>query len=475
MVQFSHLVALALVLWSSSCEFAQGNLFSSILDINEVCPPDSFTCPHGGIAFRDRNHGCEFTPCEFVTPPAFAPTPAPVTPRTTNASRWFRNHEFFVPQVRFQDLKRGSNLAKRVTELLQVKSKRASLFVDFGEFTACVDLYAVASRFMPVQGQTTANASMAHEALLIEALSTDGDLMLAEQGSLLVTFWKPWTQFALFGWLTQYPSVRGILTMLRHVQKLNSLEVLMKRPLSRTHDVLQTAVEAASKQIIAIPSFVIMNATDDGAMEKVTSNDLDEASGDASLGWFSKQPEAVQVQVFEFLECQLFKMGHLELPVRSTDANSSTTKLDMEKNEKTNRSIGFAPRYGKTSASLVAFLTTFSSLLDSESGTKSNASLWNFTMLTCDEHETRLRAYPSVPLTELVASDSSSSGSQSSEASMTGSADFIHDDDTNSRNISAGKTGDHIFSCWFYQEIENLNGTRVADAAATTHAVRLYH
>jgi hypothetical protein len=468
MPQFSRLIALILVLWLSSWELAQCNLFNNILDINEVCLPDSFTCPHGGIAFRDRNHGCEFTPCEFVKPPDFAPTPAPVNPRTTNASRWFLNREFFIPQVRFRDLKRGSNLAKRVTELLQVKSKRASRFVDFGEFTGCVDLYAVASWFTPEE-QNTENASMTHEALLIEALSTGGDLMLAENGSLLVTFWKPWTRFALFGWLTQHPSMRGILTMLRHVQELNSLEALMKKPLARTHDVLQAAAEAASKQIIALPSLVIMNATGDDGVENAKTED--KAGGDIRFGWFAEQPKAIQVQVFEFLERQLFKMGHLELPTRSPGTN--LTKLDVEKNEKVNHSIEFALRYGKPSASLVAFLTPFSSLLYSKSGTKNHASLWNFTMLTCNEHDTRLRAHPNVPLTELVASDSRSSESQSVGASMTGSTGFSRDDDASRRNTPTGATGGYIFSCWFYQQIEDLNGNRIA--AATMHAVRFYH
>lgn len=461
MIQFRSVAVLLFAFVPGS---ARGHVFSGIVDVKEACPPDSSTCAHGGIAFRDMNHGCEFTPCEFVTPRTNPPTPSPTNPRATNSSQWFRNHEFYIPRMHFRELARGYDMSKRVTQLLQMKSQRASQWVDFGVYTGCVDLYAVPARFA-IQDDAEKKKTDMHERLLLEALSTGGDSTLAEQSPLLVASTKPWTRLALFGWLAKYPTSAGILKMLHAIQDANSLEVLMKGPLASKRDVLDVVADVAPKQIVAIPSFVITNA------EMGENGDDDE-----SRGWFAKQPDVVQVQVFDFLERRLFAMGHLEFPPsKRVVRNATTMSLDSDNTSSVapNRSVGFASRYKKASASLAAFLTPFPSLLGNESG-KNNASLWLFTMMLCDAHEKMVREQSSVPLTLLVKPGNSSSSSSDQFGRLSNQSAERSWRDANSSS-SATHRGDHVFSCWFYQQIEDLSGAPITNPSTTMHAVRFYH
>ncbi|KAJ0394100.1 hypothetical protein ATCC90586_008606 [Pythium insidiosum] len=102
---------------------ARASFFTeNILDIEHVCTPDFKVCPHGGFAFRDRHHGCKFTPCELI--PSAAPVPPPLVtdPALLPTSKWLGNSEFFVPALRVSELRRGRRLERRLQQLRDARS-----------------------------------------------------------------------------------------------------------------------------------------------------------------------------------------------------------------------------------------------------------------------------------------------------------------------------------------------------------------
>lgn len=447
-------------------EQTTGNFITDIIDVKTVCPPDSMLCLHGGRAFRDRNHNCAFTPCDFVPPPTHVPTPSPGTQRTQNAARWFRNDEFFVPRVNFRDLKRGKTVSDRVTRALLVKSQRS---VEWGKLhgnTDIVDLIAVPSSRVSAHRLAGRNRTEAHNELLSEALTTGGDLTLAQQGRMLVASRKPWTCFAFFGWVARNPTPDNVMKLIRVVQEANSLDTMMKEHPQYERPLLDVATELLPKQIFVVPSLVFLTE------DLQDLRDIDSKRPN----WLASQPEATQAQVFAFLELRLLQMGHLEPPPPNSTAETSTSNvshlktnnvtvanafIDREiKRRSYNASVTFTTRFKDESASIVAFFTPFASLVGSdgpeETGTCTNVSaVWNFTMVLCDVFGKMSLA--SVPLTDLVVKPPGF-------------------ETLNSDHYSGNATGGgFVFSCWLYQQIEDECGLPVANASATMRAVRYYH
>lgn len=457
-----------------------GNLITDIIDVKSVCPPDSMLCAHGGRAFRDRNHNCAFTPCEFVSPPTHVPTPSPGTQRTQNATVWFRNDEFFVPHVSFRDLKRGKAISDRVTKALLAKSERS---VEWGKMRGnmdVVDLIAVPLRLSEHQ-LVGGNRTEAHNELLDEALTTGGDLTLGQQGRMLVASRKPWTRFAFFGWVARHPTPGNVQKLIHVVQEANSLDTLLKESQQQPLQVLDVVAELAPQQIFVVPSLVLLTKGDEQHSQDSVQHQDDQDSEPKKTNWLTSQPDASQAQVFAFLERRLMTMGHLEPPPPNNTAETSTSNVsrlktnnatianafvDKERARRSfNESVKFTTRFKDESASIVAFLTPFASLVgdnrQEDKGTCTNTSgVWNFTMVLCDVFEKMRREEPhfaSVPLTDLVV--------------KAPGVDTINDE-----HYSGNATGGgFVFSCWFYQQIEDECGLPVANASATMRAVRYYH
>lgn len=459
----------------------------NILDVRVVCPPDSFVCPHGGRAFRDKRHDCAFTPCEFVTPG----TPAPATTltidelRRESASEWFRYEEFVVPRVRGRDLVRGKRVAARVTASLRLMSRRALHWRASYTFATTVDVVVLAP------SGPESNRTAAHTSILADALSSGTDAPLSPRDPLrLVARQAPWSRYAFFGWLARQWSVASVRAMLEVVQYANSLEAFVRsKPASWSLDEFFARVKP--QVIVAVPTLVVA-ASDESERLRRASRDGDrQGSSDsaplahnATGDWFASQSETLQHRVLAFVEHQLWTLGHLELaPVGANSSVGSASGTADSDRLNVRASVRFTAQYSGASASVAVFLTPFDALVgrgdeDSDktssaqteetyagdfasAATPRNASLsmvsdaatvWNFTLLTCDElHAKHLQElHARVLLTVLRANRSSTSHNDTRDNDSSSSASAAFSNGNNSNDDSSV-----VVSCWVYQPIEH--------------------
>lgn len=465
------------------------DFITDAIDLKVVCPPDSMMCPHGGRAFRDRNHDCQFTPCEFVPAPTTAPTAPPGTARTRNASEWFRNDEFVVPRVTFRELRRGKLLGDRVARVLRDKAQRASAYATSFAFAATVDVVAVPTLIDDDALKRKAKR-VAHGVIVNEALSISGDLALAQQGTLLVAARKPLARFAFFGWLVRYPTPENVRKMLELVQDAHSLATLVKAQASNATTSDAFVATLKPKVIVALPTLVV----------PVDSTSIGSDPSGGSERWFPRQPSAVQAQVFAFLERRLKALGivsdqsseppltTIHTATRTQDAaNVNTNAATLASGAETmaaaaalshNTSLAFAAGYRGVSASIAAFLTPLSSLVgdNRQDGTRDNATangtfaknastVWNFTMLRCDVFDELVRTHPSIPFTAVQgpppapelplmvrpsrpAEPSRKQPQQQPSGRDSGSVEIVLS--------SAARAESVVFSCWVYQQLEDM-------------------
>lgn len=496
----------------------------NIVDVQVVCPPDSMVCPNGGRAFRDKHHDCKFTPCEFVAAVTAAATPPPGMLRTLNASVWFRNEEFVVPRLAFRDLKRGKRISERVARVLRHKSQRALAWARVFAFAATLDIVSVPVRRSD-QSQYRSGAPdtvdedriKAHDHILNEALSTGGDVALAQQGTLLVAARKPPVRFAFFGYLARHPTPANVRRMVALVQDAHSLATAVREKPSNATSTETFFADLKPKVIVALPTLV-MPSHSSSSSSSLPGSSAESASSSAQ--WLASQPAAAQSRVFVFLERELQRLGVLEAdegPTRSS-AQANDTSISQVFDEVTSASVelktisdtagragrsrAFAPRYKGVSASVAVFVTPVAALVgDNDSvgeGTVArNAwSLWNFTLLHCDVLEAMVReqqqqSAAGIPFTVLRASSSSSLSRElplqeqqdehraaNTTTTSAGVADRLRCGSSSSGGNSSGSEAaqsvgapELVFSCWLYQQLEDEHTPPTASASAAA-AVR---
>lgn len=202
------------------------DLFGALIPefgVRSVCDADVKVCPSGARSIRDRNHGCEFTPCEQLTlPPGLAPTEMP-NPRKLSSPGWYGHYEFVVPRLRFRDVRLGRDVVRRVDKMLTSRARscndrtrrRKDVSLD-GEpffYLGCINLYLIApspprpyeSKWARgyVGGSSSTSDALALEtlrnALLGDAVTPTKDKkdwMLSRPPTPFVVEADPWTRFA---------------------------------------------------------------------------------------------------------------------------------------------------------------------------------------------------------------------------------------------------------------------------------------
>lgn len=185
---------------------------ADVFSAETVCEPDVFECPSGALVFRDKNHDCEFTPCELL--PA-SPTPAPTNPRSLNASGWYRHREFIVPQLRYRDAMRGKRVAAAVVNLLLHKARRCSaraghrrVETEQGEmffFLGCIDMYLIENG----ASSNDTELSTLRTALLGDTLSPT-----VNESTPLVVAVEPWSRWSYYGQVAKRPTKVDVETVI---------------------------------------------------------------------------------------------------------------------------------------------------------------------------------------------------------------------------------------------------------------------
>lgn len=381
------------------------------------------TCPNGGRAFRDRNHSCAFTPCQFIPPAPPNPSPTAIDPSTKNATWWLGNEEFYVPTIRFRDLKRGKRMFKRMLRLMHRKTNDSRSWIQEGLFAASTDIYHV------VPEQNTLNRR------------TDLDTLRAAVGDenaskkVLTVSKKPWSLYELFG-----------------CHELQTSEWAVHTALDLLHETLNSSAYQVMNISGARAAMVIGNKTQHNSIPTlVLENDVNISTH--SPTWFSQLPVQVQSNLCGSLETLLVRLGLAQVPIENLGDQLPLNGLRPW----SRLMIMSAGPAQKSTASVVVFLTSMPQLLPADDAVDA-MTVWNFTMRSCDsvvikslEAQKNVIYQPSVNASFNSTADAGGAWNSSDPALKTNAT-----------------TSRYVCSCWMYHDVRDA-------AALTAHMLTYCH
>lgn len=384
-----------------------GSVFSDVVSIETVCDVDFVTCPNGGHAFRDRNHDCAFTPCEFIAPGSTTPPPIAIDPSTRNATWWFGNEEFYIPAIRFREFKRGRRVFKRMTRLMQRKIDDSLAWIQEGSFASVVDIYLIS----PEQKVRT-QRSFNHSTNSRESF----DMLLSKQ--LLTVLNKPWSLYALFGRLELETSEWAVQTAV---------------------NVLHEALNLSYHQDLNISNAPADNRTQQNTFPTLVLESDVNVSASSSTSW-PQLSVGAQSGLYIFLESLVIRFGLGHVPIyNQADPVPQNDTLPF------NRSIIVSSgSEQRSTVSVAVYLTSMPELLHADDVADPVDTVWNFTTYSCDSVVLKsLGAQKNVTYQPLV------------NASVDSTAHTRSQWNISSHALEANATFSYACSCWMYHHVRD--------------------